>query len=94
MELEIGNLLRKMRLKARLTQAQLAEKMGMARTTVSKLENGVYTVAAADLFRWSKTTNGQDQLIAFMHNAQIIGDTITSMPTVVSFISPLLPFVA
>ncbi|KAB8139068.1 helix-turn-helix transcriptional regulator [Gracilibacillus oryzae] len=94
MEFEIRDLLKEMRLKAKLTQKELAMKMGMDRTTVSKFETGTYTIAAADLFRWVKTTDGQDQLINFMYSTQIITDAITSVPGLVGLLSPVLRLIA
>lgn len=75
-----GDLLRKMRLIAGLTQENMASKMHMSRSTISRLENEEIEIRITDFWDWVKTTQGQDMLITFLMSA----DIITSMPTIIN----------
>ncbi len=80
-----------MRLKRGFTQDQMAERMCLNRSTISRMENGKITVTLRDAMIWSQKTSNQDLLLSFIANADVIGDSITSLPTVVSL---ALPFIA
>ena len=81
-----GDLLRKMRLIAGLTQENMASKMHMSRSTISRLENEEIEIRITDFWDWVKTTQGQDMLITFMMSA----DILTTAPTVINTILSIL----
>ena len=81
---DYGTLLRKMRLKGGLTQDQLAAKLNISRTNISKMENGKQGIQVEDFFAWTKSTNGQEVLIAFLHNMDIL---TAGLQVLVGFIS-------
>ena len=81
---DYGTLLRKMRLKGGLTQDQLAAKLNISRTNISKMENGKQGIQVEDFFAWTKSTNGQEALIAFLHNMDIL---TAGLQILVGFIS-------
>ena len=56
---ELGNRLRELRAKRNLTQAELAEKVGVSRKTINTVENGIFipsTVLALRIARALGTT--------------------------------------
>lgn len=63
--MEFGQLLKKTRKMAGLTQQDLAVELNMSRTNVSKLERNKLELKAADLFEWLKVTQAQE-LAAFL----------------------------
>lgn len=81
---DYGTLLRKMRLKRGFTQDDLAERLNISRTNISKMENGKQGIQVEDFFAWVKSTNGQELLIAFLHNTDIIA---AGLQVLVGFIS-------
>ncbi|WP_277680388.1 helix-turn-helix domain-containing protein [Gracilibacillus dipsosauri] len=85
MNADVGLLLRKMRMKRGFTQPQLAKRLGLSASTVSRMEKGRIGVQVQDLLNWVKTTNGQELLIAFLCNADVI--TAGMLQGILSFIS-------
>lgn len=55
--MQFGELLRKTRLIAGLTQEEMAEKLHMSRPNISKLERDEIELKAADLVRWAQATD-------------------------------------
>lgn len=86
-----GLVLRKMRLLAGFSQEKMAQLMNVSRSTISRYENGNIAVTLRDAKAWAMKTDNQDMLVAFIMTGQQIGDVVTNIPQVVSFI---LPFVA
>jgi transcriptional regulator with XRE-family HTH domain len=68
-KLEFGAVLRRMRKGAGFSQEQLAEKLHISRSNISKLETDKLKLSAEDLIRWCKTTQAQDVLMAFITGA-------------------------
>lgn len=64
--MELGNVLRTMRLKRGLSQEQMAEQTYISRSTISKLENGIMKISGEDLIRWCQITQHQEVLMAIM----------------------------
>jgi len=85
MNADVGSLLRRSRMKRGFTQPQLAEKLGLSASTVSRMEKGRIGVQVNDLLNWIKVTNGQELLIAFLCNADVI--TAGMLQGILSFIS-------
>ena len=48
----LGDLLREVRLRARVTQGDLAGRIGMRQTDISKIEKGVRRIDAVELMHW------------------------------------------
>lgn len=69
--LEFGMVLRKMRKRADLSQEQLAERLHLSRSNISRLESGKLELKARDLIAWAKETNAQDMMIAFTMNVDV-----------------------
>src|SRR5690625_7801892 len=58
---DYGTLLRKMRLKRGFTQDDLAERLNISRTNISKMENGKQGIQVEDFFAWVKSTNRSEE---------------------------------
>lgn len=79
--MEFGQLLRKARKKAGLTQQDLAVELNMSRTNISKLEHDKLELKAADLFEWLRVTQAQE-LAAFILcgvDLTVIAQNITTL---------------
>lgn len=61
---EVGHLIRETRLKANLTQQELAEKLGVSPATISKYENQGHTVSIGTLSRIAQALE-LDLLVGF-----------------------------
>lgn len=70
---KFGSILRKMRKSAGLSQEAMAEEMLIARSSISKLENNLLELKAADLIRWCNITNAPEIMIAMLIGADGIG---------------------
>ena len=64
MKIITGSDLRKMRKDAGFSQEQLAEKLHIARSSISKLERGQLELRVSDLFRWMNATQSQELVAA------------------------------
>lgn len=62
--MEFGAVLRKMRKEAGLSQEEMAEKLHVSRSNISRLETDKLELKAVDLLRWCKITNNPDVLMA------------------------------
>lgn len=69
--MNIGAVLRKMRKGAGLSQEELAEKLHISRSNVSRLESNKLTLTFEDAVRWAQSTNAQDMLIALILNVDV-----------------------
>lgn len=63
---QLGQLLKTMRLKEGLSQQELAEKIGVSRSNVSRIERGVLELKASILIKWSAVTNSISLLSSFV----------------------------
>lgn len=59
-----GDLLRKCRLRAGLTQDQLAEKLHRSRSSISKIENDKVRVDVPTFLNWMEHTRSLDLLVS------------------------------
>ncbi|HLR58867.1 MAG TPA: helix-turn-helix transcriptional regulator [Pseudogracilibacillus sp.] len=64
--MEFGSVLNVMRKEAGLSQEKMAEKLHIARSSISKLENNQLELRAADLFTWTKETGNQELVAAML----------------------------
>lgn len=64
--MELGSILRTMRLKRGFSQEKMAEKLYIARSSISKIENNLLKIAGEDLIKWCRITNQQEVLMAVM----------------------------
>lgn len=53
----LGNRLKELRVELGLTQAELAERVGVTRKTVNTVENGVFTPSALLAFKLARALN-------------------------------------
>lgn len=65
--MDFGLILKKCRLRAKLTQEQLAERLFLARSAVSKLENNKQVLDAQTLFAWIRETGTPDVAVALLY---------------------------
>lgn len=84
--MEFGGVLRRMRRLADLSQEELAEKLHISRSNISKLESNKMQLRAADMINWCKVTNHPDVLIAFVYGA----DVMAALSGATQFISTIL----
>lgn len=64
--MNLGAVLKKARLSAGLSQEEIALKMFLPRSTISKLENNKTTLKAEDLIRWCNITQAQEIMVALL----------------------------
>ncbi len=71
-QLQFGAVLKKMRKGAGFSQEDMAERLHMSRSNVSRLESNKLELKAADLINWCKQTQAHDLLIAFIYNTDAV----------------------
>lgn len=64
--MEFGSILRRMRKGADMSQEDIAEKLHIARSSISKLETNQLELRASDLFSWAKATENQELIAAMI----------------------------
>jgi len=69
---ELGLVLRKCRLRAKMTQEQLAEKLHLARSSISKLENGKQVLEAQTMITWIQTTGATEIFVALISGVDMV----------------------
>ncbi|MBU8908549.1 helix-turn-helix domain-containing protein [Desertibacillus haloalkaliphilus] len=69
--MEIGAVLKKMRMRAGYNQEQLAHELNMTQSTISKLERNRKVADFQTVMRWADTTCAKDIIIAFMLNTDV-----------------------
>jgi len=79
--LEFGSVLRRMRRVADISQEEMAEKLHMSRSNVSRLENNRMDLKAVDLINWCRITNHPDILMSFIYGADVASTLIGSGAT-------------
>lgn len=62
--MELGLVLKKCRVRAKMTQEQLAEKLHLARSSVSKVENGKQSLEAKLMINWIQATGATEVAVA------------------------------
>ncbi|MCM3739193.1 helix-turn-helix domain-containing protein [Oceanobacillus luteolus] len=78
---EFGSVLRKMRVVADISQEEMAEKLHMSRSNVSRLENNRMELKAVDLIKWCRATNNPDVLMALYAGIDVTATLVTSGAT-------------
>ncbi|MGG3480613.1 helix-turn-helix transcriptional regulator [Peribacillus frigoritolerans] len=83
-----GSILKKVRLNAGLSQEELAERVFLSRSAVSRLENDKLELKAADLIRWFQATQAPEMAAAILCGVDItaLTDLITNLTTFVGMI--------
>lgn len=84
MKIITGSDLRKMRKEAGLSQEKLAEKLHIARSSISKLERGQLELRVSDFFRWVNATQSQEYVAAM-----ILGIDVAVLQQALEIISTL-----
>lgn len=79
--MEFGSVLRRMRRVADLSQEEMAEKMHMSRSNISRLENDRMELKAADLIQWCRITNNPDVLMALYQGIDVTATLVASGAT-------------
>lgn len=69
--LEFGSVLRRMRRVADISQEEMAERLHISRSNVSRLENNRMELKASDLIKWCRVTNNPDVLMALYAGAEV-----------------------
>ncbi len=64
--MQFGSMLRKTRLRSGLSQEELAEKIFISRSAVSRLENDKLELKLADAIRWFQATQAPEALAALL----------------------------
>lgn len=70
--MQFGAILKKMRKGADMSQEELAEKLHIARSSISKLETNNLELRASDLWRWAKVTENQDLIAAMILGIDVV----------------------
>ncbi|GAA0491034.1 hypothetical protein GCM10008986_16360 [Salinibacillus aidingensis] len=69
--MEYGQMLRKMRKGADLSQEEIAERLHISRSNVSRLESNKLKLSFEDAVRWARTTDSQDMMVAMICNVDV-----------------------
>ncbi|MGG0890290.1 helix-turn-helix transcriptional regulator [Cytobacillus horneckiae] len=69
--MSFGNILRKVRINAGLSQEELADKIHLSRSAVSRLENNRLEIRLADAIRWFQATNAPEAIAAMLCGVDI-----------------------
>lgn len=80
--LKFGAVLKKLRVRAGLSQEELAEKIFLSRSTVSRLENDKLKLTVEDAIRWGQATQASEVMAAILCGIDItqIMQIISSLP--------------
>lgn len=70
--MELGLVLKKCRLRAKMTQEELAEKLHLARSAVSKIENGKQALEANLMIDWVKATRSAEVAVALIFGTDVL----------------------
>ncbi len=87
--MDFGEVLRKMRITAGLSQEAIALKLNMSRSNVAKLETDRVELKAADLIEWCRITNNPDVLMALYAGVEVINQLQPVTSLITGFISIL-----
>lgn len=66
MKLDFGAILRATRVRAGLSQEELAERLNYNQSDISKFENGVKEPTASIFLKWFEITNAKEVAVAYM----------------------------
>lgn len=85
--MEFGSVLKKMRVVAEISQEEMAEKLHMSRSNISRLENNRMELKAVDLINWCRITNNPDVLMALYAGVEVIHQLQPVTQLITGFIS-------
>lgn len=80
MKVDLGAILRATRVRAGLSQEELAERLNYSQSDISKFETGVKEPTASVFLRWFRETNAMEVAVAYLCGL----DGITIMQTILS----------
>lgn len=69
--MQLGPILRRARVVAGMSQEELAEKIYLSRSAVSRLENDKLELKASDMIRWLQATQAHEALVALLCGVDI-----------------------
>ncbi|KMY49203.1 helix-turn-helix domain-containing protein [Peribacillus loiseleuriae] len=69
--MQFGSMLRKTRIRSGFSQEELAEKIFLSRSAVSRLENDKLELKLADAIRWFQATQAPEALAALLCGVDI-----------------------
>lgn len=80
--MSFGAILRAVRQKAGLSQEEMAEKMFVSRSTISRLENDRLKLTVEDAIRWGQITQAPEAIAAMLCGLDIsqVMQIISSLP--------------
>lgn len=80
--MSFGAILRAVRRKAGLSQEEMAEKMYVSRSTISRLENDRLKLTVEDAIRWGQITQAPEAIAAMLCGLDIsqVMQIISSLP--------------
>jgi transcriptional regulator with XRE-family HTH domain len=87
--MQLGQILRKTRVEAGMSQEELAEKIYLSRSAVSRLENNRLELKAADMIRWFQATQAHEALVALVCGV----DVTTVVQTLTKLIGGLITWI-
>lgn len=87
---EYHKLLKQFRKQARMTQEEVAEKLNLTQSTVSKMESGRYIIDIHTFFQWLRVTNCEIHAAATMFSADVLNSALQLLQMVPAFIGGVL----
>lgn len=80
--MSFGAILRAVRQKAGLSQEEMAEKMYVSRSTISRLENNRLKLTVEDAIRWGQITQAPEAIAAMLCGLDVsqVMQIISSLP--------------
>ena len=73
--MSFGTVLQKVRVEAGLSQEELADKMFVSRSTVSRLENDRLKLTVQDAISWGQATNATEVMAALLCGVDLVALT-------------------
>ncbi|QKS71940.1 helix-turn-helix domain-containing protein [Paenalkalicoccus suaedae] len=83
--MQFGSLLRKTRKASGFSQEEVAEKLLVSRSTVSRLENDEIELKAVDLIRWFQVTQAPEITVALL-----VGLDVSAIQQIVSSLTQII----
>lgn len=82
----ITQFLKEIREEAKLTQIEMAEKLNMSQSHVSKYEKGRKIIDLETFVRWTQITNSEVQAAAILFGTDVFNTIIQTIPLIPAFI--------
>lgn len=83
---EYHKMLKKFRKKAKMTQEDIADKLNMTQSTVSKIESGKHVIDIQTFFEWVRVTGCEVQTAAMMFGVDVLNNALQLLQTIPAFI--------